>query len=138
MEVKKMKFVRINTFIHLSGSSTEILNSFKSLFESNIITKNNTKLIKIEYDTAVGSSLDIPVKIFFNNHVAIFLNLTAGYMGESPKILCDIVKMCLPNHDEKIIENDILTSQKYVNISYSPDTSMSYQFALDKDFYYSW
>lgn len=137
MEKKNLKFMTVTNFIHLSGASYEIISNFKRLVEGNIISADNVNFMHIEYDTTTGISNESPVKIFFNNSTAIFLELTAGYGGVGPRDLCEVVKLCFPEFDKKKVEEDILTKQDTVDILYVKDTSNSYQFACNGEYYYS-
>lgn len=137
MEQKKLSFKSIATLIHLSGASYEILKNFKRLIESNIISPNEVNFMSIHYDTLKGIDNEAPAKIFFNNSVAVFLELTAGYIGKGPRDLCQVISLCFPEFDKKAIEKDILTTQDTVDIIYAKDTLNLYQFACNGEHYYS-
>lgn len=137
MEQKKLKFKSIATLIHLSGTSYEILKNFKQLIESNIISLDNVNFMSIYYDTSKGIDNEAPAKIFFNNGIAVFLDLTAGYHGSGPRDLCTLVQLCFPEFDKDKIEEDILTSQDKVDIHYAKDKTYTCQFTCNNKCYYS-
>lgn len=137
MEQKNLKLKSATTFIHLSGASYEILKNFKRLIEGNIISSNDVNFMRIHYDTSKGIANESPAKIFFNNSVAVFLELTAGYGGNGPRDLCQVISLCFPEFDKKAIEKDILTTQDTVDIIYAKDTLNLYQFACNGEYYYS-
>lgn len=132
--VKNMRFVDVKDFIHLGGTSDEIVEKFAQLVTSGIVDIKNIKLITIKYDTSTGEVEKGPVRIYCLNGLAIQLNLTAGYGGSGPSDLCKVLELCEINFDK----DDILTKQDVVDLKYIVEPDMCYQFHnMDGTFEYS-
>lgn len=125
MEKKNMKFVEVTDFIHLGGTSDEIVNNFKRLMESGIIDIDKIKLVTINYTMNVGNVESGPVHIYFSSGVELWLDLTAGYNGIGPSNLCKILKICKVTFKE----DDILSSNSSkVVLRYVLKDNYCYQF----------
>lgn len=106
---------KIKTTIHLSGTTFQIEDNFNRLYDSKFIDPNKLGLVTIFYNTSRNDIEVGPVKFFFTDGTAIFLNLTAGYGGTGPHTTCDILsKFNIPEFNKE----DILRKQDIVNIRY--------------------
>ena len=133
MDSKNIKFVEIKDFFHLCGASYEIVEKFGQLIATGIIDPNNIRLITINYDTSKGNIEEGPVRIYFSNEIAVYLNLTAGYNGSGPKDLIKILELCNISFDKSYI----LTHQSQVNLKYCKGNDI-YQFKnMDGTYEYS-
>ena len=114
MCTKSMKFVTVKDFIHLGGTTYEIVAKFKKLIEKEIIDINNVELATIKYDTRISDVETGP--------------------GSGPTDLCTILKIC----GFKFNESDILEKQTEVNLKYIKNPSVCYQFInYDGSYIYS-
>ena len=106
----------IKTLIHLSGTTFQIEDNFKRLYDSKFIDPAKLGLVTIFYNTSFNDIEVGPVKLFFTDGTAIYLNLTAGYGGTGPHTTCDILsKFDIPEFNS----DDILKDQDIVNIRYN-------------------
>jgi len=107
--------IEIRTTIHLSGTTYQIEDNFKRLLESKFIEQEQLGLVTILYKTKYNNIENGPVRLFFTNGTAVYLNLTAGYDGNGPHTTCNILSMFnIPGFNE----DDILLPQEVVNICY--------------------
>lgn len=137
MENKNLKTISIETFIHLKGSTDTIFNNFKRLVDSNIICPNNIRFVSIKYEVMKGITDEAPVKMFFEDGVAVFLDLTAGYSGSGPTTLKEILHICFPEFNEEMLSIDISTPREVVDSSYIKNSSTAYQFEYEGNYYYA-
>ena len=133
MNTKNMKMIAIQDTIHLGGTSREIVEKFQQLVSVGIVDIENIRLITINYDTSSGEIEKAPVRIYFANGLALYLNLTAGYRGSGPSDLCKVLELCNIDFDR----NDILSKQDVVDIKYTIG-DINWQFCLfDNSYVYS-
>ena len=124
MENKILRHVTITDRIHIGGPSWEIVSKFKRLIEKGIVEIQRIKLFTIDYNTSTGDVFEGPVHIYFDNGLAIYLNLVAGYSGTGPTDLCEIMEICEINFNK----DDILTDQEYIKLRYCTDNEIAYKF----------
>jgi len=124
MEAKNMKFVKIETVVYLTGPSYDVVSKFEAFIKTKMIDIDAIKLITIQYDTELGDLEKAPVKIYFSTGLIMYLNLKAGYNGNSPSDLCKVLKLCEIDFEE----SDILSKQKVVDLRYVKDSKNCYQF----------
>lgn len=107
--------ISIKTKIHLGGATYEIFNNFKRLLDLGFIDKGKLGLVTIFYEVSKNNIESAPVKLYFTDGIAIYLNLTAGYGGTGPRTTNDILSLFnIPNYTA----DDIMLHQNIVNLKY--------------------
>ena len=130
----QIKLIGIETIFHIGGPSYDIVSKFKKLVSIGAIDLNKLRIISINYNTTTGDSSKGPVRLYFTDGLAVYLNLTAGYSGSGPTDLCEILNFCKVEFNK----DDITSHQDVVEIKYTLDGSERYQFCLpDGDFLYT-
>lgn len=103
------------------GSSYKTIKKFTELLQSNVLAAEDIKLVKIYYNTSKGLPSPDNIEEFpvifktASGHNIYLFDLAAGYGGEGPHTLLDILKLA---GFKDINEKDILSHQDIVDLVY--------------------
>jgi len=101
--------------IHLRGTTHIIYDNFKRLLNTGFLESSMLGLVTISYDVNKNNIESAPVKLYFTDGTAVYLDLTAGYRGTGPNTTCDILSLFnIPNFNKE----DILSHQNIVRLRY--------------------